>query len=380
MPAKETATGRFHRKLAEVCNKTGCDIDISYDGFDEAINSNRLFASWFSPYTIIARAKGEEDTVIFEINGEFEAELIGPKGDIVYVFREKMEPYKTEDICIENDNDFAALVEGKHASGFSLHLIRENKVCVSVDNKRLEPIVISDPSVARCILQSDELISGLLRNAKDAEEINPVVLAKIEQDGPEKDGEEKAALDKALEAIETDSEGIVPDQPKAEKKAEKKIAKGTKKEEKAPKKEAEKKSDAMPSGEDLTDDIPRFDLLPLGFLGTFLDFMDKESESVGVLDLIDAYKDGRCSLIEAAAGYARDNFADGTDAATALARMAETDEVFNGADAWKNGNVTKSINAAVMEYLVSRKGESERKDGILWDLFTAAWLSRTGDK
>ena len=60
--------------------------------------------------------------------------------------------------------------------------------------------------------------------------------------------------------------------------------------------------------------------------------------------------------------------------------MAETEEVFNGADAWKNGNVTKSINAAVMEYLVSRKGESEHKDEMLWNLFTAAWLSHKGDK
>lgn len=397
MSEKGAAIAKFKSKLEILEGETGCAFDIVYPKFEEALENNRLFADWFDPGTVIARATNGSTVITYDIVGDLEARIDTADHEPVRSFDGRFKPVNdpATGLIIENDTDIKALKEKRHASGCLMTCDDNNKLRISVNNEDVGEIVAADPSVARGILNK-EFVTELLKAAEreDDEEpgihklgselpdtyLDPEVAAMdkpFRTDIPEydeyaADQEERAtseALERAKEAVEADS---LPDMPakKEPKKAEKEAKKPAKKEKKS---SAKKKApEEEPAG--------RFDLLPLDVIADFLTRFDEAKEGDFLRD-IEAYKKKGEGLLDAAVSFAKGYFKDGPDAVMKLAVIAEEEASENGEDSLMEGDVTACINSAVKDYLLFLQKGCDEKDyfsHVLWALICGA--SREGRK
>ena len=148
----EAAIKKFKEKLGALEKETGCSIEIVYPKFFEAVEANRLFADWFEPDTVIARAVKGDAVITYDIVGELDAQLVNSSGDIVRTFSGKFTPYNKALILIDDDRNLSTLNDGTDPSGCVLRFAGNNHLRISSSNESVEPIIAPDPSVARGIL------------------------------------------------------------------------------------------------------------------------------------------------------------------------------------------------------------------------------------
>ena len=148
----EAAIKKFKEKLGALEKETGCSIEIVYPKFFEAVEANRLFADWFEPDTVIARAVKGDAVITYDIVGELDAQLVNSSGDIVRTFSGKFTPYNKALILIDDDRNLSTLNDGTDPSGCVLRFAGNNHLRISSSNESVEPIIAPEPSVARGIL------------------------------------------------------------------------------------------------------------------------------------------------------------------------------------------------------------------------------------
>lgn len=401
--AKNAAVTKFNTKIETLEKETGFKYKIEVPDFEKIIEENRLFADWFEPGTVLARVEGESATLVYEIDGPISARLNNKQGAAVAEFIGFLEPYKDDDVALENDKDLEALLGKKHASGFSLDAESRNSVFVYVEDSAIDPIVIEDSSVARCILNK-ELAVGLMERAleegaagetSDSSDDTSDFAGGFEVDDKDRLPDKKIndALDAALEALEGNDGFDLPDRPSApeeddtppmipddipeyseymkeKEKAEKEAEKAEKKQTKKAAKTTEKPAKSAKTG-DSEGDIPRYDLLPLGIIGAFIERYDVVPYDLDFFASIEAYKSGEGSLLDAAIAFTK-SYCDGyVEAIDALAERAE--EVADYAEC----DVTTCINKSIRSYLLCLKDwDKELVTDVLVQLIKAAGAAK----
>lgn len=372
MPGKGEAIAKFSEKLDKLEKKLGCAFEIAYPKFSEAVEANRLFADWFEPGTVIARAVKGNTIVTYDIAGELDAQLIDPDGQVTKTFSGRFRPIKEDIVTINNDKDLSALYDGTDPSGCRLMFAGGNKLRISVHSEYVEPIFAEDPSIARGIL-NEEFLRILFGEAEmaaaDAEALLPAALRDAGA-ANEEDAEEDAPLLAPEADMPEEEEQAGSDESSDEKPAS--PVKKTKKAAKEPKRSAKKNE---PAEEE--EPVGRFDLMPLDLVGEFL--MEMESApDIDFLKDIEAFKNGRRTLLEVAMSYAKGYYAEATDAVMDLAVTFEKDAAANGEDAWKDKDARHFINVAIrsyLEYLKEGVGIDDHIRKVLYALFCGAWVS-----
>jgi len=395
MSEKGAAIARFNSKIENLERETGCSFQIEYPGFEDFLERNRLFADWFEPGTVLARAVKGDTVITYDIVGTLEARIDAPDGAPVQAFSGWFYPITLGELSLGSDDDLIALSDGSHTSGCRAYFDGHNSLRISVNDESVGPIISTDPSVARGILKANyisELLSAADRaaafdedgysshiDAKTAEKMREKVyeLEPAEENAPDmsEQNASKAALEKAKAAIEKGS--LSSDDEKADKKKAKKSEKAEKKPAKSGKKApASKKTKA--SSDDASGG--RFDLLPLDIVSEYIDRFDDAEEGDFFKD-IEKYKKNGKGLLDAAVSFGKGYYpADSTDAVLALAEAFEKSASENGEDAWKEQDARHYINLAVRSYLMFlREGCSEECDHILdtlFALFCGAWIEK----
>ena len=415
----EAAIKIFKEKLGALEKETDCRIEIVHPDFFKSVEANRLFADWFEPGTVLARAIKGDIVVTYDIVGSLDAVLVDSKGDTVRKFKGKFEPYNKALILIDDDRNLSTLNDGTDPSGCVLRFAENNHLRISVNNLPVEPIIAPDPSVARGILNReylnqliaegedanmrsmgrldaeararfDEHVEGKLYDPDDVLPEKPISdqdiapsADMIPGDIPEYEeymeemakGKEKtdseAALELAMQAVENEKLEAEVSKP-AKKTAKKKAAKETKemkKDSKAEKKEQELKEKEAPKNA-VTEPV-RYDLLPLDVVGEFIEAFDTQTTELGFLASIEAYKKGEMSLLDTAVVFARANYSDAIEAVTVLAEAFEKNEK-------SEGDKVRLLNLAIGEYLKSlRAKDKEQAAGTVFtNLFCAACAER----
>lgn len=392
MSEKGAAIAKFRSKMESLEKETGASFEIIYPGFEEALEKNRLYADWFVPGTVIARAKKGDIEITYDIEGELDAVIDSVLGEPVCSFEGKFKPVNIKDalLVIDSDSDLAAIKEHRHASGCTIRYGDNNKLRIKVNNEDVGEIIAADPSVARGILNKD-FVTELLSAAGEASVSSPEDASgvyelgselpdtfldeeSVHEDAPlrtdipeydeymaEKDvNVADAALEKAEETIEKDALSKKPENA-----ASKKAEKGAKK----PAKKAASKKKTVTGASD--EDSPcRYDLLPLDVIGDFLDKFEDAKEGDFFKD-IEAYKKKGEGLLAAAVSFAKGYFADGPEAVMRLAGIAAEIAEKNGEDALMDKDVKAYINSAVKFYLLFLKegcGENDYIARVLWEL------------
>ena len=412
--SESKAVQKFNEKLEALEKDTGLTFELLPELIADHVDTNRLYAGWFAPNTVLATATDGKDTIKYEVIGGVDATLLSPSGDSVHTFLGKFAPFENDDITIANDKDIDALTDGKHESGYTLLINANNKVRVSAEGiDAIEPAMPTDLSVARNLLNAEiarELKKAIFNYVKpedrltEQKKINDRLDALAEaaseledagfEDMPDRqldpDDEEdkpfetdipeyseteegKAFLEKHMEEIDKgDEEASLPEPTKKEEKKTSKKAPSKTKQTKAKKTAASKtkKDEALVSDEE---SIPRYDLLPLDFISTFINEFSQNYKEVGFLSMIELYKSEDCSLLDAAVMYAKANYADAAEAVTALAREFEADAEANGEDAWKEKDALRYINEAIQDHLFGSDNE-EKAGSTLRRLVCAAWV------
>lgn len=375
MPGKGEAIAKFGEKLEKLEKKTGCMFEIAYPKFSESVETNRLYADWYEPGTVIARAVKGNTVIVYDIAGELDAHLIDPDGQITDTFSGQFRAVTGGPVTITSDKDLAALNDGTDPSGYRLMFGGNNILRVSLNTGYSEPLYANDPSVARGLL-NEELLNAAFEMAKEKEAEEALLPEALREAGKPKQAPEPASHEesdvKPFEAVQEDA--LKEDVPEPEKpaKKQKKTAKETKK--------AVKSDNADAEGE------ARFDLMPLDLVGTFLQEMKNASDRDFLKD-IEAFKLGERSLLDAAMSFAKGIYSftattgadcGATDAIMDLAVQFGKDAEANGEDAWKSRDVKHYINEAVREYLVYLRdggGVSSAVHRILFALFCGAWVA-----
>ena len=410
---KSEVVAAFDKRIEELEKEVGCKFEISYPKFKNSLEENRLYADWFEPGTILANAAKGNVVITYSITGDLDARLDSATGDPLHTFSGKFRPISENGVSIENDKDLQALSAGNHPSGCKLLFRSNNKLMISVNDKNVGPIIADVPSVAKGILNKEHLVELLNAAggtdeeapAADKDDVAPVRIddigvtyelgsdlpditqikpierpnaSLIADDIPEYDEyiakkkeEEKAALEKAKEAIDESlkEKAEKPTKKPAKKTAAKEVKKETKKEKKT---SSEKKTAAT------SNDVPeaRFDLLPLDLIGILLAEFGSEAYDPDFFTEIEDYKKGERTLLDASISYAKANYSDGPEAVMALAEAFAKDAGINGEDAWKEGDTRTYLNAAIRDHLLHTR-DKEATDlvaAVLGNLICAAWL------
>lgn len=413
--AEGKAVQKFKEKLEALEKDTRLTFELLPELIADHVDTNRLYAGWFAPGTILGVATNGKSSINYETVGGVDATLLSPTGASVHTFLGKFNVFENEEIKISDDNDIKALADGTHASGYTLSFNNDNRVKVSVEKLDIDPIIAEDPSVARVILNGDiakELKASIdeLIDPKDrlpdadinarldaladaAEELGGFEDMPDPPSEPEEDDSEgfpisediphyseteegKKAASKLEEEMEEDEDEEALPEPveKEVKKTEKKTAKkAAAKEPKKTAKKAKDKESPAPADEEA---VGRFDLLPLDIIGKIV---SEEFDTTGekdVLGYIEDYKKSKDeeALIKAAMYLIDGYFASPTDFVMALAVMIEKEAEEYGEDFWKEKGATRCINEAIKDWLMYLKegNEDNKLMRAVWSLICAA--------
>ena len=405
MPRETKVVAAFKARLEELEQLTGNKYEIMYpeDEFRNALNSNRLSANWFEPGTLLAKATGEDNTVLFEVVGNLSADVYDADGVLVTSFVDRITPIEEDETGFRllDDKDLDMLLTDSHPSGCILRVLSENKVYAHVENKKLQPVVSNETSIARTILDRD-IVEGLMTAAADAPDISASakkatkklskidlppesvfteeekkaeedvkaaeVVTEVPEEEPMKEASEEVVQTEVSEAPE-EPVAVEPEAEEAEPvkaKPARKSAKAKKKEEKAEEAEPEK-------GPEL---LGRCDLLPLDAVGDFFDIEDTEGNVYGAIEEFKKYGNPG-DLLHAARIFSAVTFDSPETAVLELAVKLEEDAIENGERAWEETlDVKDCVNLGIRHLLQIRRGDKDMRHDreFLMATICGAWI------
>lgn len=331
----------FKKKIAEIEEKSGTHYKICYAGYKQALENNRLHPYWHKP-CVLAEISKDKSTVVFELTGNLEADLINPVGEIIKSFKGCITPCESDDtqyitnsgiyeegVEILNDEDLKPYIDGDY-EGWHISFTDETYIKIyNKDNPEKVEVIATD-SLARPIFDT-ELINKMLAVPKEEE-------AKPKKKEPEK---------------------------KAEKKSEKKIQDSGQR--------TEFESGAV---RDIQKGKGRCDLLPLDIVGLFM--MEEGDAGYNFLETVSDFQENGevATLIHAAHCFATQNFEDKETAILEYACHMEDGCNKYGERNWQKGiPMNRYIDSAIRHYLKFKRGDDdERHDrAVLWNLLCGAW-------
>lgn len=386
----------FQEKLSALEKSSGLKYEILYEDLDSNLMENRLSPCWFSPGDVLASAKSDDHTVVFEVTGGLRADLCDPDGEIAYSFDDCINALEDngDGFCLLDDNDLNALVSRNHPSGYILKIHKGNTVSAYVQDSSIQAEEANRLSVAKAILDQSVAVGLMDKAAKaDAERIElppEEFFPANEKTEKEETSARSKALAKSAEMLDEMAEpgvsakevkNVAPAEPKKVEKKEAKAKKAEtpeKKEIKKTKPASEKSEPTVAADKAEPSVSERFDLLPLDFVSDFISAFDNAKESDFFKD-IEAFKGGNGSLLDAAVSFAKAHYPEGAvDAVMVLAAAFSEDAAANGEDAWKSRDARSYISDAVKSYLLFLKEGCDKHDHILdvlFALFCGSWVS-----